>query len=125
MRGAADLTDMEWSTVLQLRDDGYSFASIGVRFDLSDDKVSRLVRTVARGHRRGWNAGRPWRCVIRPKWVAACMTPTEWENWERIRVYGLIRPCDACPLGFAADMRAIGKCNGTPAGVQEADEVAA
>jgi hypothetical protein len=28
-----------------------------------------------------------------------------------------VRPCHDCPLGYAAEMRALGRCNGTPAGV--------
>lgn len=62
-----------------------------------------------------------------PVWVAACMEPEEWEAWrdtnERMQGKGkAFRPCSDCTLGFAAEMRAIGRCNGTPAGAEH-DEI--
>lgn len=56
-------------------------------------------------------------------WRAACMDDQEWAEWvARNPLYigdtaATARPCTDCPLGFAADMRAQGRCNGTPGGV--------
>ncbi len=52
------------------------------------------------------------------------MTPEEFEDWRRVPAgHGLpADPCDDCTLGFAADMRAIGRCDGRPGGAQEDDE---
>lgn len=52
-------------------------------------------------------------------WVAACMEPDEWDTWQRLNPRnapgGMARrPCADCPVEFARDMRAIGRCNGTP-----------
>lgn len=63
----------------------------------------------------------------RTAWVAACMEPDEWEAWQvsnrRIAVSGRApRPCSDCPLGFAAEMRSVGRCNGSPNGVDDHEE---
>jgi len=53
------------------------------------------------------------------------MDPDEWALWERANrslsspFDRAARPSDDCPLGHAADMRALGRCNGTPGGVDE------
>lgn len=59
--------------------------------------------------------------VIEGGWSADCMEPDEWALWvaENPRnVQGGMadRPCRDCPASFAAEMRAIGRCNGTPTG---------
>lgn len=59
-------------------------------------------------------------------WVAACMDPGEWASWQEknrqvAQNQQAPRPCSDCLLGFAAEMRAIGRCNGQPAG-DSADE---
>lgn len=67
--------------------------------------------------------------------IPACMDADEYALWERgngvmngtrngARVYTgrAESPCDGCPLGYAADMRAVGRCNGTPGAVEE-DEI--
>ena len=76
-------------------------------------------------------------------WAPRCMDAEELETW-RVRAGGwagaddgrsrpgaagrarptvwTLRPCVDCPLGHAAEMRALGRCNGTPAGV-EVDEI--
>lgn len=58
-------------------------------------------------------------------WRAACMDDSEWVEWISKNSLSMpdgdaaARPCKDCPLGFAADMRAQGRCNGTPGGVAE------
>lgn len=64
--------------------------------------------------------------VVEP-WAAACMEPGEWELWlarnPRNASGGAVdRPCADCPLGFALEMRGLGRCNGTPAGADDEDE---
>jgi hypothetical protein len=61
-------------------------------------------------------------------WVPLCMDASEFASWRQmnLRVVGnnqAKRPCDDCPLGFAAEMRGIGRCNGSPGGVEEEDEM--
>lgn len=56
------------------------------------------------------------------------MEPTEWSLWtEANRRVGLgsgriSRPCEECPLAFALEMRAVGRCNGEPDGAPEDEE---
>lgn len=60
--------------------------------------------------------------VLDGGWRAACMDDEEWTRWVRENPMGVAepsfadRPCRDCPMGFAADMRAIGRCNGRPSG---------
>lgn len=64
----------------------------------------------------------------RSGWAPLCLDPDEWADWRaRVSFTGhhseqAARPCDDCPLGFAADMRAEGRCNGTPGGVHDEPE---
>jgi hypothetical protein len=61
-------------------------------------------------------------------WMPLCMDPDEWAEWRRTNPIGLTatsavaRPCADCLLGFAADMRALGRCNGTPGGAAVDEE---
>lgn len=64
-------------------------------------------------------------------WVPLCMEPDEWTGWQaaNARLNGFtaearraFRPCEDCPMGYAADMRAEGRCNGEPSGVDEEEE---
>jgi hypothetical protein len=55
-----------------------------------------------------------------PSWEPACLEPDELELW-RERDRG-IPPCHSCPLAFAAEQRAIGRCNGQPSGADDEDE---
>lgn len=71
-----------------------------------------------------------------PAHVPACMTAAELALWQAgnglttgtkngRRVYAgrAASPCDDCTLGYAADMRAAGRCDGTPGGVEEDDSM--
>lgn len=51
-------------------------------------------------------------------WTPACMSADELATWQSGRNWA-DRPCLDCLLGFAVEMRAVGRCNGTPGGVQE------
>jgi hypothetical protein len=61
-----------------------------------------------------------FRAVAAGAWRADCMTDEEWTEWVAMNPVALSdgqvadRPCTDCPLGFAAEMRALGRCNGTP-----------
>lgn len=61
-----------------------------------------------------------------PVWAPLCIVPVDWAHWQRSNPVkanvGAARPCDDCPLGFAAEMRSVGKCNGVPMGAEEEDE---
>jgi hypothetical protein len=56
-------------------------------------------------------------------WRPRCMTDEEYDSWSSknapMTLGKALRPCADCPLGYAADMRAEGRCNGTPGGVEE------
>lgn len=61
-------------------------------------------------------------------WEPACMDPAEWADWQRLNpvlnsLMHTERPCTDCPIGYARQMRAIGRCNGTPALVVEENPV--
>jgi hypothetical protein len=54
------------------------------------------------------------------------MEPDDWAYWQRTNplVHGFApRPCSDCPADFAAEMRALGKCNGTPGWRPPADDI--
>lgn len=67
-------------------------------------------------------------------WAPLCMSDAEWRAWQALNPFYskhnplvrksdvAARPCADCPLGYAAEMRALGRCNGTPAGVQDDEE---
>ena len=54
------------------------------------------------------------------------MDPDEWAAWrslnDRSGSNRAARPCSDCLLGYAAEMRADGRCNGTPGGDAADDE---
>ena len=63
-------------------------------------------------------------------WSPACMAEDEYEAWlfmnratATARAVAVTRPCVDCTLGYAAEMRAVGRCNGTPAGVEEEEDM--
>ena len=47
----------------------------------------------------------------------ACMDPTEYALWSRANAALKFRetPCHDCPMSFALEMRAEGRCDGEPA----------
>lgn len=53
-------------------------------------------------------------------WSPACMSSDEWEVWRTLNPRFLAekriaeRPCRDCPAAWAAEMGAMGCCNGTP-----------
>ena len=48
----------------------------------------------------------------------ACMDDAEWELWRRASdaalIHRIVSPCVECLPDFAAEMRVIGRCDGTP-----------
>ena len=66
--------------------------------------------------------------IVPPGFRPACMAPDEHEAWLRMnrrtataRAVAVARPCADCTLGYAAEMRAVGRCNGNPGGLEEED----
>jgi hypothetical protein len=63
-----------------------------------------------------------------PAWSPACMDDRELADWSAMRDRSTSSsertaiPCADCLLGYAAEMRAIGACNGTPRGAEEDEE---
>ena len=66
---------------------------------------------------------------VAPAWTPLCMEPDELAAWQEMRDRSTAyhdrtaRPCRDCLTGFAAEMRAIGRCNGTPADFEEDPEM--
>jgi hypothetical protein len=62
-----------------------------------------------------------------PAWSPACMDADELAGWDEMnrRTQGgrAQLPCADCLVGFAAEMRAVGRCNGTPGGVEEDEDM--
>lgn len=61
-------------------------------------------------------------------WRADCMSDEEWSSWLALNPTNLglgvaDRPCTDCPLGFAGEMRAEGRCNGSPGWQPPVDDV--
>jgi hypothetical protein len=88
-----------------------------------------LPITTIRAIASGRLTGRPVPpAELAERWRAACMTPKEWAAWQdtnrRISNHTdqAPRPCSDCTLGFAADMRAVDRCNGSPAGADHEEE---
>lgn len=68
------------------------------------------------------------RAALAAPWEPHCMDADEYAGWLALnggsaaaRHVAAARPCDDCSLGFAAEMRALGRCNGTPAVTEETD----
>lgn len=63
---------------------------------------------------------------MRGEWQPACMDQDEAADWRRhnarLTIGRAKRPCADCLLGYAAEMRSIGRCNGTPMGDPDHDE---
>jgi hypothetical protein len=95
------------------------------RFGLSAAQISRIRSGVSRPMTRRQEAEQ----VRAGAWRAECMDDEEWARWvETNPIAGFQdatiapRPCTDCPLGFAAEMRAEGRCNGSPGWQPPADE---
>lgn len=86
--------------------DGHDASTIAVMLQ----RPERLVR--AELARRGGEA----------LWRPRCMSDEEYASWAEKNATRVKRPCADCPLGYAADMRAQGRCNGTPGGVEQDEE---
>jgi hypothetical protein len=77
----------------------------------------RTVRSVLERKPSPWEVAEVDRLT---GWAPLCMEPEDWADWQamnpRISEAGGFapRPCTDCPIAFADEMRAVGKCNGTP-----------
>lgn len=62
-------------------------------------------------------------------WAPLCMDLDAWSHWRRTNPRSTTaadyapRPCTDCPIGFAAEQRALGRCNGTPGWRPPADDI--
>ncbi len=62
-------------------------------------------------------------------WSPACMADDEYAGWAKMnaRITGhsqrAKRPCADCTLGYASEMRAVGRCNGTPGSIEKEPEM--
>lgn len=106
-------------TVLAALASGRTRTQVAADLGLSYWQVTRLAT----------RAGRPIAPAARAEgWEPQCMEPDEWTAWQgtnrRLTLHDdqAARPCADCLAGYAADMRAQGRCNGDPAGDHKDDE---
>lgn len=113
-------TIVEVRRIRELKAQGVERGTIAARLDVSPRTVSDAVS--------GKLEGRP----LAPReaaaeldaegWEPLCMDAAEWQDWRGLNPRITDRasaawPCTDCPLGFAADMRAVGRCNGEPGAI--------
>lgn len=90
---------------------------VAARYGMSVATVHRL-RLPRDGRPNARHAGK----TLSGAWRAACMDDDEWALWVAKNPVGLSsqmiadRPCHDCPTSFALEMRALGRCNGSPRG---------
>lgn len=97
----------------------------------SKDTLAQLAErfgagiTTIRLARSGWLEGTP----SSEPFIPLCMTPDELADWDKhnrtaaFAAHGAARtPCEDCLLGYALEMRAIGKCNGTPGAAADVED---
>lgn len=101
--------------VLEALASGRTRTQVAADMGLSYWQVTRMAR--------GGGIGRPTPPAdLAERWEPLCMDHDEWEAWQgtnrRLTYQGdqAARPCADCLLGYAAEMRAEGRCNGEPAG---------
>lgn len=119
MRNVSTLSPPEVVDIRQRYHDGYSAGSLGELFDIDVRYVSRIASGEARRDVP----------VDLPPWTPLCMGYDAYRLWKDNRVGSNFtittpRPCDDCPLTFAAEQATLGLCNGIPGDVVlDADEV--
>lgn len=111
------LTPAQVVDLRQRHRDGYTVSHIAELFDLD----VRVISRVASGESR-----KDVTTVI-PPWTPLCMGFDEYQLWRDQRVGSNFttttpRPCDDCPLDYAAEHAALGLCNGIPGGIAEDDD---
>ncbi len=107
--------------VLEALASGRTRTQVAADMGLSYWQVTRMAQ--------GGGLGRPTPPAdLAERWEPLCMDPDEWEAWQgtnrRLTYQGdqAPRPCADCLLGYAAEMRAEGRCNGEPAGDHHEEE---
>jgi len=109
-------TAPEAERIRELHGSGLSVAAIAERTGFKARRVYAIVQGATRG--RPLTARERMARDREAGWAPLCMDAAEWADWQAsnpLRVRGAVsRPCADCLLGFAADMRAAGRCNGSP-----------
>lgn len=101
-------------TVLAALADGSTREDVATRLSLPYWTVVRI----AQGRIKGKST---WPADSAEAWEPTCMDAEDWAAWQTMnRSLGkenqAPRPCTDCLAGYAAEMRAVGRCNGQPAG---------
>lgn len=103
---------------------GESGRAVAAEFDVSPATVSRAARGLLQVREAGGGSS-----MTADAWEPLCMDARDWRDWQRLNPRNLgghsvaDRPCADCPASFAAEMRAEGKCNGSPGWRPPADDI--
>lgn len=108
-------------TVLAALADGSTREDVATRMGLSYWTVVRI----AQGRIKGKTT---WPADSAAAWEPTCMDADDWAAWQAMnRSLGkenqAPRPCTDCLAGYAAEMRAVGRCNGQPAGDHREEDI--
>lgn len=106
----------------EIRGSNEPVGELANRYGLSPSHVARIRKQPEKA--RSLSRREEFEAVVAGAWRADCMDDAEWAEWLAKNplmpdAEMAARPCDDCPLGFAVEMREIGMCNGTPAGVDD------
>lgn len=108
-------------TVLTALADGSTREDVATRLALPYWTVVRI----AQGRIKGKTT---WPADSAAAWEPTCMDADDWAAWQAMnRSLGkenqAPRPCTDCLAGYAAEMRAVGRCNGQPAGDHREEDI--
>ena len=104
--------------IRELRECGASIRQIKATLCTSESTIRGVLRGTASVHSP--SPRELFEADGRTGWQAACMDADDWRIWRSLAVFNgseadqAARPCHDCPLSFALEMRAQGRCNGTP-----------
>ena len=108
-------------TVLAALADGSTREDVATRMGLSYWTVVRI----AQGRIKGKTT---WPADSAAAWEPTCMDADDWAAWQAMnrslkKENQAPRPCTDCLAGYAAEMRAVGRCNGQPAGDHREEDI--
>lgn len=119
-------TVLEAERIRRLHASGVPVARIAQETGFRERRVYAVLQGATKG--RPLTARERMELDREAGWSPLCMDAAEWADWQArnptaLDIYSAVaRPCEDCLLGFAADMRAAGRCNGEPGGAAVDDD---